>query len=364
MLDLAKIIERHQQDFLYRGKLDRDQFLAFRSVQICRTKANGGDLYSCDDCAGFRYLYHSCGHRFCSKCQIHKTTQWLYKQRQKKLPCDYFMITFTLPSELRSLPRSQLKEFYTALYSSSSQSLKELCKSKLKGECGMLGVLHTNSRTQAFHPHIHYIVPGLVLNKKDSTVKKVTAKFFLHHKVLAKLFRGKFLAALTDFGIAFPRHLYGKNFIVDCAQKGDGDGAFKYLSKYLMRGVVSEKALSSDGEKVSLAYQDSKTKQMKNIHFDELSFLERLSFHVLPKGFRRVREYGFLAPAGKKMLARLQLLLQAKLPDEDPPEKPVVRCPCCQGKMSLVIANLPESWCRQHIPAFEQTRAPPTVRAG
>jgi hypothetical protein len=361
MLALAKLVEKHEQDFLYSGKLDADQFLAFRSIQICRTKENDGDLYQCDHCAGFRYLYHSCGHRFCPKCQNHKTTEWLYRQKQKMLPCDYFMITFTVPQELRRLSRKLLKAFYNALYSASSEAIKELCQSKLKGEPGMLGVLHTNSRTQAFHPHIHYIVPGVVLNKKDSTLKKITTKFFLHHDALAKLFRGKLLAKMKELGLSFPRYLYGKKFIVDCAQKGDGRGVFKYLSKYLVRGTVSEKALFADKGKVRLRYQDSETKLMRNIHFDELTFLKRLAFHVLPKGFRRVREYGFLAPAGKKMLARIQLLLQVKLPDEAPPEKPIVRCPCCQGKMSLFIANMSHDWYEQHIPAFERTSHPPPL---
>ena len=355
MIHLKDLVDRHQQDFLYRGNLDSDQFLAFNSIRICRTAEADGHLYNCDDCGGLRYLYHSCGHRFCPNCQNFNTTKWLYRQKQRLLPCDYYMITFTIPRELRRTPRSQRRQLYKALFEAASETLKDLTRTKLNGECGALAVLHTNSRNLDDHPHIHFIVPGLVL-RKDLAVK-ITAKFFLHYNPLRELFRGKLLAKLKDLEIDFPRYLYGKKWNVHCEKKGNGSSCIEYLSRYLIKGVVSEKSLRQVDDKISLRYQNSRTKKMENLELTELDFLQRIAQHVKPKGFRAVREYGFLAPAAKKKLARLQILLNAKIPDEPEPEKPKVACPCCGGKMSLIIRKMDNQWWEENI--VKRARSPP-----
>ena len=223
-MKLAGFINRHKQDFLYSGKLDDDQFRAFNSLRICRTPAAKGIVYACNDCESVRYVYHSCGHRFCPNCQNHRTTEWLYRQKQKLLPCDYYMVTFTLPAQLRHVPRSKLADFYKAFFECSSAALKQMTQDRHKGTGGMLGVLHTNSRTLEFHPHIHYIVPGVILNRKTNIVKKITTKYFLHHQSLANLFRGKFLARLKELEIHFPGSLYGRQWNADCKKKGNGVG--------------------------------------------------------------------------------------------------------------------------------------------
>ena len=357
---LVDVITRNS-DFIYSGQLDNDQFKALNCMRICRTAEAQGALYSCDKCESFKFVPHSCGHRFCPHCQNYKTTLWLHRQKSRLLLCDYFMITFTLPSEFRKVPRKDLRAFYNAFFDCTSAAIKELAQDKLKGSPGMVGVLHTNGRSLNSHAHIHYIVPAIVLNKDESTLKKVSAKFFLHQQVLANLFRGKFLRKLKELEIPFPGYLYGRNWQADCDIKGNGKNVLEYLSRYLIKGVVSPKALSEVNGEINLRYKNSQTKKMTNMQFDDETFLKRLVQHVLPKGLRRVREYGFLAPAGKKMLQKLQLLLQVKLPDEPLPEPPKVTCPCCKETMRMVLHKVPVKWFKERIEPFMKGRSSPQL---
>jgi hypothetical protein len=331
---LADLIGDHN-DWLYSGRLDDDQFRACRSILRCRTIESGGALYGCEDCGTHRFLYHSCGHRFCPGCQNHSNSRWLAGHVKKLLPAEHFMITFTLPQQLRNIPREKLSDFYDAFFECASASIKQLCGKRLSGECGMTGVLHTNSRKLAFHPHIHFVLPAVILRQDKQTFVRLQKKYFLNGHALSALFRGKFLAALKEKNIAFPKFLYSKKFNTDVSAKGNGKGVFQYLSRYLMRGVVSEKYLQRENGQVVLSYRDSKDQKMKSISFGEEAFLDLLIRHVLPRGFRRVRSYGFMAPAGKKMLHRLQLLMQASAPEIEEPPRPAVKCPCCEADMKL-----------------------------
>ncbi|NQZ56785.1 MAG: transposase [Lentisphaeraceae bacterium] len=359
MIKLASFLERHKQQFFYTGKLDSHQFRVMDALRICRTPEARGVLYSCGECESLRLVYHSCGNRFCPNCQNHRTTKWLHRQKQALLPCDYFMITFTLPEVFRHVPRKRLADFYKAFFQCATATLKELCKTELKGECGMLAVLHTNGRSLQKHPHIHFLVPGLVLNKKENTVKRITSGFFIHFEPLRKKFRGKFLKRLKEIGIGFPGYLYNKEWNVNCEKKGNGVGALEYLSRYLVKGVVSQHSLTENKNSVTLNYRNSTTQEKESIEFGKIEFLERLAQHVLPKGLRSVRHYGFLAPAAKKKLKRIQLLLQVRLPEEPEPQAPVLKCPCCKAKMTPIIFKMSSQWLEQRIKRHISTRSPP-----
>ena len=215
----------------------------------------------------------------------------------------------------------------------------------------MLGVLHTNTRQLEAHPHIHYLIPGVVFNRLKGTVKKVSNQRLLGFSPLAKLFRGKFLSELKKCGISFPHYLYGKDWKVDSRAKGDGKGVLEYLSRYLVKGVVSQHALSQKGESVALTYRENQSQQKRKIEMTELELLKRLAHHVLPQGFRSVREYGFLAAAAKKKLIRIQLLLEVHLEEDELPLLPKPKCPCCQGRMSAFITQVSTHWFKKKIQA-------------
>ena len=137
-----------------------EQRRAVRAMLSCRTAQRGGHLYQCRPCAKFEFAYHSCHHRACPNCGALKAADWLEERKLRLLPVPYFLLTFTVPEELRALFKAEPKFCYDLLFAATSQALREVALSKLKGEVAMLGVLHTWSRQLIFHPHIHYIVPG------------------------------------------------------------------------------------------------------------------------------------------------------------------------------------------------------------
>ncbi|EDM25265.1 hypothetical transposase [Lentisphaera araneosa HTCC2155] len=359
MMDLVELSERYWDELS--STLDQDQRRAFKAMMNCRQQSAGGSYYACTSCGHVHYHCRSCGNRFCSRCQNHRASQWLHRQKQRLLPCPYFMVTFTLSSSLRAIPRWRRKEMFDALFMASSQALKEMCKDRLGGECGMIGVLHTHGRDLCYHPHIHYIVPGLVLNSQEKLLRVIKKNYLVNNKALGALYRGKFLAALTEHKIGFQSSLYAKKWNVDCRSVGQGLHALEYLSRYLMRGVVSEQSLSEKEDKVRLRYKDSQTKRMDSKDFGPVEFLQRLAQHVLPRGFHRVREYGFLAPAAKKKLFLMQNLLEVKIPNDPPPKLPALRCSLCQGIMLPIGRVISEGRLKQESLVSVGARSPPIV---
>jgi hypothetical protein len=357
-MQMSTFIQEHSS-LIDKAAFDNDQRRAFHALKICRTAGAKGILYSCGKCSTMKFIHHSCGHRFCPNCQNHRTTEWLFRQKQKLLPCDYFMLTFTLPKEFRHIPRHRLKDFYQAFFECTSTAIKELCQTRLKGDCGMLGVLHTNGRTLQKHPHIHYVIPGIFIDKKQSHVKRLSGKYFLPHLALMERFRGKFLERLKELGISFPNYLYGRKWNVNCDNKGNGHGVLEYLSRYLVKGVVSQNSLVENENDITLKYRNSNSGSMEQIKFSKEEFIQRLGHHVLPKGLRSVRHYGFLAPAAKKMLQRVQLLLKAKLPNEDLPPAPKVKCPHCKDMMKPLFFKVSESYFEEKYRNLQRNKSPP-----
>jgi len=267
---IKNIIEEYRVPFerKYSHVLLPGQLKALYSMIKCRTPECGEMLLECPEC-GRRELHpHSCGNRSCPQCQNHESTKWITRQKSKLLPVKYFLVTFTVPFELRWSAYCNQRIFFEALFTASSEAMKELAANPrhLNGDVGMTAVLHTNNRRLDIHPHIHFIVPAGAINRKKKQWKKKNGKFLLPRQPLAKLFKGKLLATLK-----------GEDFLMLILQ------------------------------------------------------------HVLPKGFRRIRDYGFLHGNAKKTLKLIQLILYTEVPFETEPEKPVFKCPCCGHKM-LIIA--------------------------
>lgn len=349
---LQKLIADHRAMWMAPGELDDQQRKSFHAAEICRTGDAGGSLYACEDCPQLEYRYHSCGNRFCPACQNHLSTRWLERQKSRLLKGETFMLTVTLPKQLRNVPRYRLAEFYKIFFDCASAAIKELIADRLGGECGFFGVLHTHARNLDYHPHIHFVIPGLVINKKEQTCETITSGFLLKTKPLAKLFRGKILQALADENFSFPGYLYAKEWVIHCKSVGSGEHACEYLSRYLFRGVISESKLKLEANgDVTYSYKDSNTKQWKKLRKSSLAFLRLLKRHVLPKGFRRLREYGFLAPAAKKTMTRLRILTRSLMLVEPSPKKEPYqpKCPYCTGPMNLLLRDVYEDWARKAI---------------
>jgi len=263
MITLAEIIERFEPDYRarYGHTLSPERAQALRAMQCCRSHMAPQLLATCSDCAEQRLIPHSCGHRLCPHCQHHEGEQWLERQRRLQVPAEYFLLTFTLPSELRALAFRHAKSVYAALFTAAWATVQTFCRNdrQLKGEAGAVAVLHTHSRRLELHPHVHLVMPGASLDSRSRRWRVKTGYLF-SHKALAKVFRAKFLAALKQAGLQPPGQLPGK-WVVDCKSVGNGEKALVYLGRYLYRGVIREAdLLACDNGQVSFRYRDSQTR--------------------------------------------------------------------------------------------------------
>ena len=340
-MELKSIIQRYQAPFIekYGGRLERKHHQAMAATLHCRTERYGEMQLSCVPCDMEATLFHSCGHRSCPRCQNHDTTLWLERQQQKLLPADYFMVTFTLPYELRDLVWRNQRKLYALLIQCAVSTLKDfgVNEKKLGGDLGLTAVLHTHNRRLDYHPHLHVIVPGGCLNKKRNQWTTLKGKYLFNAFLLAKVFRGRFLAAARAASFKPPKT--AAKWVVDCQQVGRGLPALKYLSRYLYRGVISEQnILSDDGNYVTFGYLDSETKTYQTRVVKGEEFLWLVFQHVLPKRFRRTRDFGFLHGNAKKIRRLIQLILKVILTQPEEKKRPSYRCRSC-GETMVVVNN-------------------------
>ena len=321
----------------YQGSLSSEQFKAVGDIMACRTRESGEVAVSCPHCSHIEWEPLSCGNRNCPKCQNHNVSQWIDRQVNKLLPVHYFMVTFTLPFQLRALARRLPKQVYSLFFLCVAGVLKDfgLNPKHLGAEIGMTMVLHTNSRSLNYHPHIHVIVPGGGIIRSRKQWKKKKGKYLFKQENLAKVFRARFLAELNKCGLPIPTAPC--EWIVDCRQVGKGISAIKYLSKYLYKGVIAERNIISNQDgKVTFQYVDSETKTIKRRTESGEDFIYLILQHVLPKGFRRVRDYGFLHANAKKLLSLVQLVLRVVIPEMPLRDRPAFKCPRCKSPMSVI----------------------------
>jgi len=253
------------------------------------------------------------------------------------------MATFTLPYELRFLAWDNQTIVYNLLFACVSSTLKDfgLNPKNLGANIGLTAIMHTHSRRLDYHPHIHVVVPGGGVDKARKQWKKKQDKYLFNEFALAKVFRARFLAALNEAGLSIPKSVAPK-WVVDCAHVGKGITALKYLSCYLYRGVISEKNIvSNQNGHVTFKYVNSRTGKTNYRTVKGEDFLWLVLQHVLPKGFRRVRDYGFLHGNAKKLLSLVQMVLQVLIESCAPRSRPIFKCPKCQAPMKIIAFSRP-----------------------
>ena len=314
-----------------------NEWSALNAILGCRTEQYGQMQLSCQSCTWQTDRYLSCGHRSCNQCQNHSTTEWLERQQAKLLPVEYFMVTFTLPYELRALAKTNQAKIYTLLFQCAVSTLKRfgLNDKAFAAELAMTAVLHTHTRRLDYHPHVHVVVPGGGVNKRRNEWRKIKGKYLFNGFQLATVFRARLLKAILGAGLVAPKT--PKKWVVQCKQVGRGLPALKYLSRYLYRGVISNKNIISDnGTHVTFQYKDSKTGTMKTRRLRGEDFIALVLQHTLPKGFRRSRDYGFLHGNAKRLLKIVQWVLQVSIPKLDPAQRPKFICQQCKSPMSVI----------------------------
>lgn len=353
MIRLAGIIETSEAGFLqqYTGKLLASQRHALNAIKNCRSAMSPKMQAECGGCDEQIYLPHSCGHRSCPHCQAHESQRWIERQVQKLVPGDYFMLTFTLPAELRPLARANQQVIYNLIMQSAWDTVRTFSQNdkKLQGDAGAVAVLHTHSRPLDFHPHVHLVMPAAAIDHKHRLWRTKKAKYLFNHKALAKVFRAKILDGIKQAGLSLPER-YPEQWVVDCKSVGTGEKALVYLGRYLYRGVIREKdILACENGRVTFRYQNSKTKKIERRTVSGVEFLRLILQHVLPRGFRRARNFGFLHPNSKRLIQLLQLLLK-RIPNPilaEPKKRPSLRCPCCGGEMKIVRTRIKSVFARQ-----------------
>jgi len=342
---LASILDQYHDALQakYGSRLLPGHLRAIEAISRCRTPQAGELFVQCLGCGHETWQPLSCGHRSCPQCQNHEVSLWLDRQQAKLLPVDYFMATFTLPFELRLLAWDNQTIVYNLLFACVSSTLKDfgLNPKNLGANIGMTAMLHTHNRRLDYHPHIHVVVPGGGVDKAKKQWKKKKDKYLFNEFALAKVFRARFLAALNQAGLSIPKSVAPK-WVVDCAYIGKGITALKYLSRYLYRGVISEKNIvSNQNGQVTFKYIESKTGNTEYRTVKGEDFLWLVLQHVLPKGFRRVRDYGFLHGNAKKLLSLVQIVLQVLIESCAPRSRPIFKCPKCQAPMKIIAFSQP-----------------------
>jgi hypothetical protein len=354
MLEVAEIFRLHGP--AYREKFG-DRMLpshrrAMQAIENCRTENLGGQVYFCKQCQAQRYSYHSCKNRHCPKCQNEQANQWLQAQQNLLLPVPHFMVTFTLPDELRALARSNQKLIYNLLFRASSAALLQLAQDSrfVGGRLGMVGVLHTWTRQLLFHPHVHYIVTGGGLTD-DGRWRSSRKDFLVPVKALSPIFRAKFRDALkqTELLAQVPAQIWQKDWVVHSEPVGSGQQAFQYLAPYIFRVAISNHRLRSlQHGAVTFSYKESATDQLKRRTVTAQEFIRRFLQHVLPSRFIKVRYYGLLSPAHRQLLLKARQLLSAitsKLKSTDikiTPPPALLSCPHCGGPLTLLSLLAPK----------------------
>jgi hypothetical protein len=282
---------------------------AMQDIERCRTEPLGGQVDHCATCQAYHYRYHSCTNRHGPKCQQEQAEEWLEHQQRLRLPVPHFMVTCTLPAELRALARRHQKTLYHILVRSSSEALQELALDRrfIGGQIGMVGVLQTWTRDLRYHPHVHDIVAGGGRSAEDTWLPS-RQDFLVHVTPLSMLFRAKFRDHLkkTELFPLVDAHVGHKDWVVHCKPVGSGAEAFRYLAPYIFRVAIRNKHLLKleDGH-VTFQYKDSATHQTPSTTVPAQEFIRRFLQHVLPDRFINVRYDGFLSPGNRHLLTKV-----------------------------------------------------------
>ncbi|MBD0404630.1 IS91 family transposase [Flammeovirga sp. EKP202] len=367
-VEISHILNRQQfwrtsTHFLSRQKFD------LHAMTLCRTAKLGRHIDYCEKCSEVRISYNSCRNRNCPKCQATYREKWIAKREEEVLDVPYFHTVFTVPHELNDLFLHEPELMYNLLFKTVWETVRTFGSKSLEGEMGMIAVLHTWGQNLSLHPHLHCIIPGGALcNGKHWKGSDKTGKYLFPAKALAKMFRAKLVdqirkndtsKAYIDQSIA--KSCFEKEWVVYAKRPfGGAKQIIEYLGRYTHKTAISNHRLLDYSQgKVTFSYKDYRTgAKKKEMTLSDVDFIKRYSMHLLPKGFRRIRHFGFYNGAIKKVkIEKIRKSIGQKTPKkvewdwiklsrEKLGYDPLV-CPCC-GERSMVI-----------MPRFAAQRAPP-----
>jgi hypothetical protein len=377
---VTEVLRRFVPDFLRESPALTDaQRRALWAITHCRTPVMGGHLHACGECGAREFAYHSCNHRSCPQCGRGATFQWVERELGKRVGAPYFMVTFTLPEELRGLFFSPAaKEVYQLFFAAASEALAgTLASPRWLGAAtsGFTMVLHTWNQRLHFHPHLHCIVPGAGIEACGRVVTVKDPRFLVHWSVLSPVFRAKFRERLTILAATEPRlpavdnAVWEKDWGVNVQAFGSGERAIQYLGAYVCRTAIGDsRIVGIEDDSVTFRWKDRanggtpRTETLPGVEF-----VRRYLRHVLPRGMKAIRYYGFCHPAAKSKCETIvrQTLTPPPAPETQAPAAapaPARPCPCCGQPMVRLLKLLP-AWHRPRAatPPAPAARPPPAL---
>lgn len=372
-LEVADVFRRYGAETLLRFRLGPQQRRALHALSACRTTALGGHVEACDHCGHRRISYNSCRDRHCPKCQGSACAKWLSERAADLLPVPYFHVVFTLPDTVAALALRFPRVVYGALFEAAAKTLLVVAADprRLGARIGCIGVLHTWGQNLTHHPHVHFIVTGGGVSPDGQRWIASRKRFFLPVRVLSRVFRGKFIALLraarskgrlADEGLTRPENLDAgfEAWLTEAVRQewvvyakppfGGPAKVLKYLARYSHRVAISnDRLVALKDDAVSFRWKDyAHGNAIRVMTIEAVEFIRRFLQHVLPKGFVKIRHYGFLANRDRRAKLALARQILSKSPTSTVPSTVVItpfacvptlgdHCPICRrGTMTLV----------------------------
>ena len=378
-VELADIFRRYADDYRRSHTVSYEQLKVMHHIQICRTAALGGHLEQCDQCAFEQNAYNSCRDRHCPKCQTMTKEQWLNDRKAELLPCGYFHLVFTLPHDLNPIILSNKKTTLNILFAAVNQTLQAFAKDpqwRLEGRLGFISVLHTWSQTLIDHFHLHCLIPAGALSLAKDKWIPAKDNFLFKITSLANEFRNRYLKLLVNAYLkneliftqktadlksrqAFQQLINSvskKRWIAYAKRPFTGpQQVLEYLGRYTHRvAITNNRIISIDNGTVTFTYRDRQdNNKIKPMSLTADEFIGRFLLHVLPRGFMKIRYFGFLAHTNKrKAVALIRRLLGVDTSVEKTKETihemmlrltgtDITCCPRCKKGTMTIIRKLP-----------------------
>jgi hypothetical protein len=366
-LEVAHILQKHIGDYQKQYRLWPEHKKIVSDLLNCRTAHLGGHIDRCDNCGTVRIIYHSCRNRHCPKCQHMPRERWLAKRKDEILPLNYFHVVFTLPHELNTIILNNKKVMLNCLFAAASKTLLTFGENQLNGTPGFLAILHTWDQKLKAHFHLHCLVAAGVVSKDAKRFIPSTGNYLFNHKALSLVFRAKFIQRMGlacqkgELRLAGHKYkrlkntLFAKTWVVSVREPVKRpDHVLEYLARYTHRVAIANSRIKSlKNGMVTFCAKNRKKNRTESVTITAVKFIRRFLLHSLPKGFVRIRHYGFLANRNRR--ANLKLIRSLlKLPAQVAKMKASVEqmmlqftgidisaCPCCdKGEMKL-LALLP-----------------------
>jgi hypothetical protein len=362
--EVADILRKHIKDYQSQYPLWSEHRKIVSDLLNCRTAHLGGHIERCNHCGTVRITYHSCRNRHCPRCQHMPRERWLEKRKDEILPTSYFHVVFTLPHELNTLILNNKAVMLNILFKAASQTLLTFGQNELGGKLGFIATLHTWDQKLTAHFHLHCLIAGGAVSKDGACWTPCKGNYLFNKQALSLVFRGKFMDRMRHAcqceKVKFAGNqyknlknkLYAKKWIVDVRDPvKNPEHVLEYLARYTHRVAIANSRITAlkDGM-VTFKINNRKQNRTEQVTITAVEFIRRFLLHSLPKGFVRIRHYGFLANRDRAAnLNTIRQLLGASVP----PEKQIASvnemmlqltgidittCPCCnKGKMQLLF---------------------------